>query len=87
MVEVIKVMMMMVMERFVGVGKERRIHHVGRWSSGNRRRRRWLVMMLAEDERANHAERGSLDEVGLANVAREATGVEQMIPSAHNQFV
>ena len=46
-----------------------------------------LVMLLAKDERADHAECRSFDQVSLADVAAEAPRVEQMVPSAHHQLV
>ena len=44
-------------------------------------------MVLAKDERADHAEGGALDEVSVADVAGEAARVEQMVPASHHQFL
>ena len=44
-------------------------------------------MLLAKDERTDHTERGSFDQMRLADVAAEAASVEQMFSSAHYQLV
>lgn len=46
-----------------------------------------LVMLLAIDESSHHTERRSFDQMGLTNVAAEASRVEQVFASAHHQLV
>ena len=45
------------------------------------------IMLLTEDESTDHAERGSLYEMSLTDVATEAASVKQVLTTAHHQLV
>ena len=45
------------------------------------------IMLLTEDESTDHAERGSLNEMSLTDVATEAASVKQVLTTAHHQLV
>lgn len=46
-----------------------------------------LIVLLAKNERTDHTECGSFNQMSLADVAAETSRVEQMLPSAHHQLV